>query len=1041
MSVSDPTNMIEVGTLDIATSLATSACGNFAADSVQSVAVVTSTGYTNGIIAAAAPASDSTLNGYLAFYDASTLAFLGCAEAGNKPEGIASQGNKIACINEGSAPDNGSADNEGSMTMCDVTVSGGTPSFSCSTYTLSEANFVDNDWTGTVDCIYYGVDYGGNTNPCGYAPVVAIAVNNASFSFPGWFSGEQVFDTTMTSAEACQALCAARTDCDFFSYEKEITGGTEYRECYMKTAHDYSSVHCHAYDSWEFDDLFWEGHSGPATCGQWKAADAFRGTDVRLYGPTGYDPALDAEPEGGAFTDDGLYFLVGMQDNNAYAMFDVVAQEYIFMHGFGYKPMTMDASDKDNKINMKSRWGTVTDQSSCIYERMDYAGYGSICSYAPVVAIAVNNASYSFPGWFSGEEILDTTMTSATACQTLCAAYDGCSYFSYEWELQSSGTWIHECFMKEAHEEDVTIYPDTCHGFVTWGLGDTDVMHSASGNGVCPDQAPAYGMFMPDVIKSITIDGTYYFLTANEGGGRDGEDMIGYGWFADNSDAGDPDEADLEGEEIRLKDLDSYCSADGTSDDDIDCADDSELGRIKVTVFQPSDYATMAAGDNEYPANNITRPRTAYGSPVYGSYTDCIYEKYDYGGYGASQADGTSCGYAPTIAIVLNNDRAGIPSWFSGDNITDSTMTSAEACQKWCSIYDACDFFSYEWEYGYHECFLKSMYDAEDGGADCHDYVIWGFSDANWTGASGPGVCAGRGSPHFLLDLPKYVDWSVSGSHSDVCRDGTNSGTSTNPNAACGYGTGAGSPGGNFVYGGRSFTIWSWDPTKDYLDFVYDSDDIMELATMNVANGLCDGCTDSANWDMCEVTCPFNSDDAGPPAMDSRSDAKGPEPECVETGVMSDGTILAFVGLERTGGIMTFDISTPASTTFQDFLNVRNWRTSAADLSTYTDELTYNLNDGPESLIFIPATDSPIGTEMLLAATPLAARLSAYAVHKGPVRSDDGSCATTATCPYIAVADGGTGEAVFTMSDLCDMGLATGSVCGVSSTYKLTHAG
>ena len=77
-------------------------------------------------------------------------------------------------------------------------------------------------------------------------------------------------------------------------------------------------------------------------------------------------------------------------------------------------------------------------------------------------------------------------------------------------------------------------------------------------------------MFMPDVIKSITIDGTYYFLTANEGGGRDGEDMIGFGWFPDNADAGDPDEADLEGEEIRLKDLDSYCSADGTSDDDID---------------------------------------------------------------------------------------------------------------------------------------------------------------------------------------------------------------------------------------------------------------------------------------------------------------------------------------------------------------------------------------------------------------------------------------------------------------------------------------
>ena len=133
-------------------------------------------------------------------------------------------------------------------------------------------------------------------------------------------------------------------------------------------------------------------------------------------------------------------------------------------------------------------------------------------------------------------------MTSATDCQTLCAAYDGCDYFSYEWELQWYGDYVHECYMKQAHEEDVTIYPDTCHGFVSWGAR----RHTRVGQASCPDQAPAYGMFMPDVIKSITIDGTYYFLTANEGGGRDGEDMIGFGWFPDNADAGDPDEADLE---------------------------------------------------------------------------------------------------------------------------------------------------------------------------------------------------------------------------------------------------------------------------------------------------------------------------------------------------------------------------------------------------------------------------------------------------------------------------------------------------------------
>ena len=146
----------------------------------------------------------------------------------------------------------------------------------------------------------------------------------------------------------------------------------------------------------------------------------------------------------------------------------------------------------------------------------------------------------------------------------------------------------------------------------------------------------------------------------------------------------------------------------------------------------------MAAGDNEYPANNITRPRTAYGSPVYGSYADCIYEKYDYGGYGASQADGTSCGYAPMMAIVLNNDRAGIPSWFSGTNITDPTMTSAEACQKWCSIYDSCDFFSYEWELTaggmYHECYLKQGYSyTECPHPVIEQYVPWSnAADAAW---------------------------------------------------------------------------------------------------------------------------------------------------------------------------------------------------------------------------------------------------------------------------------------------------------------------
>merc|ERR1711998_211258 len=141
---------------------------------------------------------------------------------------------------------------------------------------------------------------------------------------------------------------------------------------------------------------------------------------------------------------------------------------------------------------------------------------------------------------------------------------------------------------------------------------------------------------------------------------------------------------------------------------------------------------------------------------------------------------------------------------------------------------------------------------------------------------------------------------------------------------------------------------------------------------------------------------------------------------------MSDGTLLAFVGLERTGGIMTFDVSTPAKSKFQDLLNVRNWRTTAEDMDRFADEITYNLNDGPEHLVFIPASESPTGAELLLAATPLAARLTVYDVEYGFPRRDDGSCVSTRGCPYIPKQDGGTGQALgLTFCDVC----ATREIC------------
>ena len=80
----------------------------------------------------------------------------------------------------------------------------------------------------------------------------------------------------------------------------------------------------------------------------------YRMLDLRLYGPSADHVSYDIEPEGGAFTDDGRYLLINLQDNNGYMIFDVQLNRYISMAGYGYKAMTMDASDRDNGIFIQS---------------------------------------------------------------------------------------------------------------------------------------------------------------------------------------------------------------------------------------------------------------------------------------------------------------------------------------------------------------------------------------------------------------------------------------------------------------------------------------------------------------------------------------------------------------------------------------------------------------------------------------------------------------------------------------------------------------
>ncbi len=150
------------------------------------------------------------------------------------------------------------------------------------------------------------------------------------------------------------------------------------------------------------------------------------------------------------------------------------------------------------------------------------------------------------------------------------------------------------------------------------------------------------------------------------------------------------------------------------------------------------------------------------------------------------------------------------------------------------------------------------------------------------------------------------------------------------------------------AYGGRSFSIWD---TAGNL--VFDSGDAIERIT---AEALPNGFNSSSENDT----------------FDGRSDDKGPEPESVALGEI-DGRTYAFVGLERIGGIMIWDISDPKAPVFVHYANNRDF--------TVADEEAGDL--APEGIAFVPAAESPTGRPMLLVANEFSGTTTVWDVGGG----------------------------------------------------------
>lgn len=156
-----------------------------------------------------------------------------------------------------------------------------------------------------------------------------------------------------------------------------------------------------------------------------------------------------------------------------------------------------------------------------------------------------------------------------------------------------------------------------------------------------------------------------------------------------------------------------------------------------------------------------------------------------------------------------------------------------------------------------------------------------------------------------------------------------------------------------FAFGARSFSIWTtWGAQ------IYDSGDRIEQIT-------------AAAYPL-----NFNASNTNN-SLDDRSDNKGPEPEGVTVGE-AYGRDYAFIGLERIGGVLVYDLTNPFYPQFVQYINNRNFM--AATNTPQAGDL------GPEGLHFISRRDSPNGKPLLVVANEISGTTTVYEIAK--VRND-----------------------------------------------------
>jgi DNA-binding beta-propeller fold protein YncE len=152
-----------------------------------------------------------------------------------------------------------------------------------------------------------------------------------------------------------------------------------------------------------------------------------------------------------------------------------------------------------------------------------------------------------------------------------------------------------------------------------------------------------------------------------------------------------------------------------------------------------------------------------------------------------------------------------------------------------------------------------------------------------------------------------------------------------------------------FALGSRSFSVWTEDGTQ-----LFDSGSQFEQVTAR------------------RYPANFNaSHDSN--SLEDRSDNKGPEPEGVVIGQINSRNF-AFIGLERIGGVMVYDVTNPQGPRFVQYVNSRDF---TKDPET---ELPVVGDLGPEGLAFVSAADSPSGKPLLIVGNEVSGTTAIYQI-------------------------------------------------------------